>query len=467
MEILKTYSILIVEDNPGDLRVIKEYFKDLSADYYEIIDCSTLAAAAVLIKECKFDAVLLDLGLPDSSGLDSLKAIREISSEIPVIVMTINKNDENGLESIKHGAQDFLIKDQLRSDSLKRSLKYAIERKNLEYNLNNSLKLFEETFEQAAVGFSHVSLDGKYLKVNRKFAEMLGLEKEEIINKHIQDITHPDDLEKDLRLFHELVKGKINNYNLEKRYIRKDSSIIWVSLTRTGITYNKKDYYYLFTTIEDITGRKKAEIDLKSSVNEKELLIKESHHRIKNNLQLVSSLLSISMQNANDNGAKDLLIDSQNRIRSISTLHEYLYRSTALNDVNIQDYLYNFFDHLRASLSTDSHHIRIIKNINSFIVKSDLAVSLGLIANELVTNAIKYAFIGRENGIIVIDIKKENDFILFKVKDDGSGMDKKIDFKNAETLGLQIIYSLVMQHNGSMECNVNNGTEFCIKFKIS
>jgi propanediol utilization protein len=114
-----------------------------------------------------------------------------------------------------------------------------------------------------------------------------------------------------------LIKGKIESYKIEKRYIKKDGAIIWVSLSRTGIKLNRNEYEYMFTTIEDITERKKLEEGLKSLIKEKELLIKESHHRIKNNLQLVSSLLNISLMNMKENNAKDLLLDSQNRIRSI------------------------------------------------------------------------------------------------------------------------------------------------------
>ena len=124
-EALKTYLILIVEDNPGDLRIIKEYFKELSKDKYEIMDSPTLAGGIDLINQYKFDAVFLDLGLPDSSGLQALNAIRQVCNNLPVIVLTINKNDEIGLESIKHGAQDFIIKDQLSAVSLEKSLKYS------------------------------------------------------------------------------------------------------------------------------------------------------------------------------------------------------------------------------------------------------------------------------------------------------------------------------------------------------
>jgi two-component sensor histidine kinase len=171
--------------------------------------------------------------------------------------------------------------------------------------------------------------------------------------------------------------------------------------------------------------------------------------------------------NLKENNAKDLLLDSQNRIRSISNLHEYLYKSSELNSVNIQLYLNNFLDYLRASFSTDAHNIRLIKNINEFIIKTDLAVSIGLITNELITNAIKYAFAKKEDGgIIVIEAKQVDDFVLLIIKDNGVGLSENIKLEDAETLGFQIIYSLVMQHNGTLDCHINNGTEFYIKLKI-
>ncbi|MGE5795419.1 MAG: PAS domain S-box protein [Ignavibacteria bacterium] len=466
-EALNTFSILIIEDKFSDIQTIKNYFKNFSEKNYEIVDCSTLSQGLNLLKQHNFEAILLDLTLPDSTGVNALKAIRDAGFDIPIIVLTTEKNTESGLELIKEGAQDFILKEQLQSDHLEKSLKYAFERKHLQLELNRSLKLYEETFEQAAVGFSNLSFDGKYIKINKKFAEILGYTKEELIKKEIEEITHPDDLEEDLRNLEKLIKGKIESYKIEKRYIKKDGSIIWVSLSRTGIKLNRNENEYMFTTIEDITERKKLEEGLKSLIGEKELLIKESHHRIKNNLQLVSSLLNIALSNLKENNAKNLLLDSQNRIMSISNLHEYLYKSSELNTVNIQLYLNNFLDYLRASFSTDIHNIKLIKNINDFMIKTDLAVSVGLITNELITNAIKYAFTKKEDGgIIVIEAKQVDDFVLLIIKDNGIGLSENTNLEDADTLGFQIVYALVMQHNGTLDCHINNGTEFYIKLKI-
>jgi PAS domain S-box-containing protein len=272
-EALNTFSILIIEDNFSDIQAIENYFKNLSEKKYEIVDCSTLSQGINLLKQHNFDAILLDLSLPDSTGVNALKTIRDAGFDIPIIVLTTG-NDESGLELIEEGAQDYLLKEQLRSDHLEKSLKYAFERKHLQLELNRSLKLYEETFDQAAVGFSNLSFDGKYIKINKKFAEILGYPKEELIKKDIEEITHPDDLEEDLKNLELLIKGKIESYKIEKRYIRKDGLIIWVSLSRTGIKLNRNEYEYMFTTIEDITERKKLEEGLKSLIKEKQQLIK-------------------------------------------------------------------------------------------------------------------------------------------------------------------------------------------------
>lgn len=465
-EDLAAFSILIIEDNTSDIQTIKSYFDSMHGKKYNIVDCSTLYEGINLLRRQKFDAILLDLWLPDSTGLSTLETIRDTGADLPIVVLTTENNDQTGLELIKNGAQDYLEKSRLQRGNLEKSLTYAIERKNLQLELKRSLQLFEETFEQAAVGFSNLSFDRKYIKINKKFADILGYTKEELINKSIEEITHPDDLEQDLRNLELLINGRIDNYKIEKRYIRKDGSIVWVSLTRTGIRLNKKDYEYMFTTIEDITERKKLEEGLKALVIEKELLMKESHHRIKNNLQLVSSLLNISLQNLKEENLKNLLQDSQNRIRSISNLHEYLYNSSGVNSVDIRQYLSNFLDYLRASFATDAHKIKFIKNINEFTLKNDLAVSIGLITNELITNAIKYAFKNKEQGTILIEAKKADDIVLLVIKDNGIGLDENIKVDDPETLGFQIINALVMQHDGILNCNVSNGTEFCIRLKI-
>ncbi len=216
------------------------------------------------------------------------------------------------------------------------------------------------------------------------------------------------------------------------------------------------------SVIEDITRLAETENELKKLLIEKDMLIKESNHRIKNNLQLMSSLLNLQAANSEDIYVKEILNDSMSRIASVSVLHDYLYRSANINMVNIQLYIFKVTEHIRKILLSKSDKIKIIRNIDVFEVNSGLAIALGLVLSELVTNAVKYAFRNRKEGTIKIELKKQDGNIHLKISDNGTGIKQKIDLKAAPSLGLQIVYSLVAQYHGSIDYKVDKGTEFVI-----
>jgi PAS domain S-box-containing protein len=595
IETISEISVLLIEDNPGDQKLIKEYFQESKHQKFKIKNSFSLKEGIKLLQSQKYDAVMLDLGLPDSSGLDSLKSIKAINDLVPVVVLTMDKSEETGLEAIRYGAQDYLVKDDLQHINLSKSIRYAIGRKKLELDLMESLDQYERTFEQATVGIAHLSFETTFLKLNQRFCDILGYSKKELMGKSSGFITYPADLEKDLVEIENLISGKKKSYILEKRFIHKNGSVIWTNLTRTAILNKKNEIEYFFTTLEDITERKNLEYELhkqknildniisilpvgiwfsdengnivkhnkkaeeiwggvkdsniigtnhskawwadsgkllsaedwasyralknkeislgeilniqcfdsskktilnsavpliegekvtgvlivneditklmetekqlKALVEEKELLIKESHHRIKNNLQLVTSLIKLSISKTDNDPVQSILNDCLNRVASISTLHGYIYRSSELNEVNVQIYIYKLIDYLRTSLLFERQNIKIVKNIENIPIDSALAISLGLLVNELTTNAVKYAFDEKE-GIIDIEIKREDKDITLIVKDNGKGIPESIDITNSNTLGFQIINSLVNQHNGKIQYNVKEGTEFRISLPI-
>ncbi len=249
-------SVMLIEDNPGDQLLIREHLDDLESTAYRLTTCSNMADALATLKKDNFDVIILDPGLPDSSGLNSLISVHSKNDQIPIIVLTINDSDTMGLKAIQNGAQDFLNKNELMVQNLNKSIMYAINRKMLEQNLTRSLRMYESTFEQAVVGFAHLSTSLSFTRVNHKFCDILGYTRDELLGKSINVVTHPDDLETDLKHFDKLISEKIKNYTLEKRFIRKDGSVVWTNITRTAILNSAKEIEYFFTTLEDITERK-------------------------------------------------------------------------------------------------------------------------------------------------------------------------------------------------------------------
>lgn len=206
---------------------------------------------------------------------------------------------------------------------------------------------------------------------------------------------------------------------------------------------------------------------LKSSLNEKDSLLKEIHHRVKNNLQIISSLLRIQANQTNNIQAAALFKDSQDRITSMALIHEQLYQSKDLSNIDFGIYIRKLVDSLMHSYRQKSRKIRVDIESNSVFLVIDVAIPCGLIINELVSNSLKYAFPAAEEGLISITIRFDNkNEIEMVIGDDGIGIPEDLDFRNTKTFGLQLITGLVgHQLAGEIEINRNVGTEFRIRFK--
>jgi two-component sensor histidine kinase/CHASE2 domain-containing sensor protein len=209
----------------------------------------------------------------------------------------------------------------------------------------------------------------------------------------------------------------------------------------------------------------KANSDLTGLLSEKDVLLKEIHHRVKNNLQVISSLLNLQSNLIEDDAMREVFAESRNRVRSMALIHEKLYQSEDLSRVDFEDYLRALTNGLQSTLGGRASSVRIAVDVESIKLSVDSAVPCGLIVNELVTNCFKYAFKGREGGEIRIGLKRADAARLsLTVADDGIGFPKTVDFRNTESLGMQIVTTLTEQLDGSISLRNGVGTTFEINF---
>jgi two-component sensor histidine kinase len=215
----------------------------------------------------------------------------------------------------------------------------------------------------------------------------------------------------------------------------------------------------------DITDIKEAEDKIKSSLKEKELLLQEVHHRVKNNLQIISSLLNLQAGYINDEKDLEFLKDSQSRVKSMAFIHEQLYKSSDFTNINFAKYIRSLISYLSYSHGLNLEKIKMNINVEDVSLNINTAIPCGLIINELVTNSIKYAFPDERSGIINVGLNSnyEEKYVL-TVGDDGIGLPEDIDYKNSATLGLQLVNNLSKQLDGSIELDRKNGTQFKIFF---
>jgi PAS domain S-box-containing protein len=219
---------------------------------------------------------------------------------------------------------------------------------------------------------------------------------------------------------------------------------------------------------KDITKRKQIEESLRQSLIDKDLLIKEVHHRVKNNLSVIQSLLQLQSQGLTDNESKSHLEDIQNRVKSMSILHDRLSRSEDLAKLNFSEFISSLANHLYHSYKMNPDRVKLNLSIPEIYVDVDIMMPCGLIINEIVSNSFKYAFPDDKNGEVSIKVHEgDDDEIILIVKDNGIGISDSVNLHNTKSLGLQIVSSLINQIHGKADLLHENGMEFRLKFKKS
>lgn len=213
---------------------------------------------------------------------------------------------------------------------------------------------------------------------------------------------------------------------------------------------------------QDVTQQTIAKEQLKSSLEKKELLLKEINHRIKNNLQIVSSLLNLQASSIDDEKAVMLFDEAQNRLKSMALIHENLYESEDFENIDLSKYIKKLALNLFEAYKSYEAKIKLKTSLEEVFVDVQKAVSIGLIVNEVISNSLKYAFVEKSNGLIVIELEKqkETDLIALRMKDNGCGMKGEVDIDNPATLGLQLIFSLSQQLQAEIKCNLDIGVAY-------
>ncbi len=220
------------------------------------------------------------------------------------------------------------------------------------------------------------------------------------------------------------------------------------------------------TVARDIGARKQAERRLKTSLREKEVLLKEIHHRVKNNLQVIMSILSLQGRRAHGAELRAILSDAQNRVGSIALFHEKLYQSHDLASVNFGEYLRELAQRAVAQHSDSRTQIRTQLELMEVRLGVDRAIPCGLIANELLTNALKHGFKGRQHGTVSIGLRQEGATVRMTIADDGVGLPREIEMRTARTLGMELVATFVEQLQGTLEISREFGLRLEISFDI-
>jgi len=339
------------------------------------------------------------------------------------------------------------------------------EHKQAEQALRESEERYRRLVELSPDAIVVVS-EGKIVFANPAEATLMGASSpEELIGKSAIELLHPEDratVEERLRRIDE--EGDAPHVN-QGKIVRLDGQVRDIEAAGAPIIYQGKKAVQIIC--RDITERKRAEEQITASLKEKEVLLREIHHRVKNNLQIISSLLNLQSRFIEDKEALEIFSESQNRVRSLALIHEKLYRSQDLARIDFGEYLRSLADNLLRSYGVDSNVITVKINADAVSLDIDTAIPCALIVNELVSNSLKHAFPAGKEGEIGIDFRVDNDNkFLLAVSDNGVGLPRDFDFQNTESFGLQLVSSLVSdQLEGTIELHSSSGgAEFKMEF---
>jgi PAS domain S-box-containing protein len=306
---------------------------------------------------------------------------------------------------------------------------------------------------------------------NERWAEIIGYTLEEISPVSIETWTkfcHPDDLKVSNELLEKHFNGELEYYDCETRMRHKNGNWIWVQdRGKVSIWTDDGKPLLLSGTHQEINKRKQAEKQIKASLKEKETLLQEIHHRVKNNMMVISSLLKLQMNNMDDKIAREALQDSQNRVQSMAMVHETLYRSDTLSAIDLKSYLTELGKNIVQNYSI-GNKVQFKVEAENIMVSVRQASPVGLIVNELMANSLKYAFTDDRDGEILLELKLNKEYrIELSLSDNGIGIPEEFDLETAGSLGLKLVKMLIEnQLDGSIDMESNNGTKFTIKFNI-
>jgi len=340
--------------------------------------------------------------------------------------------------------------------------------------LQESEQLNRTVIENSPIGISVRNKNGTLLLSNRTWQKLWGLSENEISDYHKprKKLVFND---KDSYLNDHL--DMINNvYKTGGEYFipelklshPKKNKADWISQYFYAIKDDKENVQRVVILTEDITERKKATEQIKKDLHEKGILLNEIHHRVKNNLQVISSLLKLQEYYIEDKKILEIFRKSENRIRSMALIHQKLYETQDFVHIDFKNYIKGLSRMLFGSYNINPSKIRLLLEIQNITFDISRAIPIALILNELISNSLKYAFPENEKGEIKIILKSiaENKCLLI-YQDNGVGIPEKIDMKTTKTLGMQLINMLTIQINGEITLQKKEGTCYQIIFKIS
>ena len=467
-------TVLVADDDSSLLRLV---LKVLGREGYVVDGVSTGREVIDRVLAGGDYLLLLDFSLLDMSGQQVVEELALKGHKAPFIVMTGHGDERLAVDMMKLGAIDYVMKDVAFVDLLPSVVGQALEQIKVqsklaaaETGLKHSEEKFVKAFQASPDWMLILTIDhGIILEANDSFIDATGYRRGETIGVSCMDLGLCGSPSQWKEMFSTLAGGaEFRNREMVAR--TKDGSEL--TLLLSADVFESEGNKCAIFVAHDITQRKKDQEKILAALTEKDVLLKEIHHRVKNNLQAVTSLLNLQARAMDDGPVKMAFEDVGNRIKSMALVHEMLYSADDFSGIDFGAYVRRMLDNLYRSTNTSKRRVVPVLSFNGVKLGIDHAVPCGLIVNELASNTLRYAFDESGEGSLSITMgvsenSNGSQIVALEVADNGTGLPGSVDFKKTDSLGLKLVKLLSeKQLGGSVRYNGEGGAKYTIEFPL-
>ncbi len=455
--------ILVLEDEPLSRLFMERTFQNRTD--FTVLSAKDGEAAVELAYEHKIDIIVADIGLP---GIDGIEAARQILARQDVALIFLSGNSDPGTMERAASARPYAIRTKpVDVEGLLALCNQAVqERSSPESAYLSPGFLLDTLYDTADIGMCVTDAERRFVKVNRAYRDTYGFEVEELLGQEFTKVLPEEDRAVAAAMHDDFIDGSVVEMPQDWRVQRKDGTVRDIFVT-AGRMIGNDGRPYKVTTVTDVTARRQNRAQLEDALRQKEILLREVHHRVKNNLNTLSSIITLQQnQVGSETETGKALSVVMNRIRAISSVYERLHQAGDATYIDVEEYITGLVqDIVTGTGHSGTLHTKI--EVPPAHTDLDKGVTLGLIVNELVTNSIKHGNPQGTEHTISVKLTIEAENFVIDVSDDGIGLPEDFEPARSNSLGIQLLQALTGQHGGSLSVKDPSSAHFQVTIPVS
>jgi PAS domain S-box-containing protein len=447
--------VLLVEDDAGTAELVRR--KLVRSGYtVDTAPCVKDGLKALTDTAGKtYDVLLLDYMLPDGQPWELADAAHNCVPEVPVVFVTGMSNENVAIEALRRGFADYVKKSEGFWDELPAVLERVARLNRIKGRLDETSALMGAIVEHSSDLVAVCTGEGNLVYLSPACHSLLGMPALDMINKPWTELVDPEDRDALLALL-------VSAHDSPERIVtvhcnRRDGAAVWMEARIALLQTFSVSQPMIVLTLHDVTGQREHEQQMQASLREKEVLLREVYHRVKNNLQVIQSLLRMRARTLPEGDAREAIETTGERVHAMAMVHERLYQMRDLASLELEGYLRDMFNGAVSSSSAHPGRIQLELDCEGISLTLDRAIPFGLLVNELLSNSLKHAFPNGRSGTIGISVRRIEGAVRLKITDDGIGLPAGFEPGKGNSMGLKLAISLAQQLGGKLEFISENG----------